>query len=410
MALFSIVASLIALAAVYLYVSRREKSYVNVLTPAFVVMVPTEYLLEIYHIVNYGPSGSTYAYMLSYGCYAAFTVAFALAYTGIRVPALSLPFDGYPVRRARFPAYVLLLLALALYLPVLIKFHGLLTDPREIYRQTRTGYGIYFFISTSLAYLGFIVLLFAKKVRALEVLLFLLACTVFVWLQGSKGHLLGFIFILAIYWTYVKGRRTSFPKFVLFSLGMGMFGMVLFLITTPSLILGGGLEGLSAYSDYTRNGMLVIDEGLGPFYGRLTLEDQVYTRIPRAVFPDKPRDFGDFYLAERFYPNAFEANAGLPAFGNGAWFADFGVLAMPLLLALGFLNGLMLKGFMRGLQRHQSPGGFVMVMFASGTSLIPIAGAFYLPENLLLAVLANALCRIGKRRLPGHLPQPAACP
>lgn len=391
MALASIIASLLIVTAAYLYVSVRERTFLNVLTPAFVVMIPTEYLLDMYHVVEYGPSNSVYAYLLSYACYAAYTTALALTYVRIRMPALRLPLDGRPAGRSRIPAYLMLAAAVGLYLPILIKFRSQLTDPRAIYLETRTGYGVYFFLSLTLAYLALVLLLFSKRIRKLELFLFVIVCMVFVWLQGSKGHLLGFIFILVLHWVYVKGRRVSFPKFLLVSAGMGVFGIVLFLVTTPDLILGGGVSALANYSQYTRNGMNVIDSGMGPFYGRLTLENQVYARVPRALDPDKPHDFGDFYLAEHFYPDAFVMDTGAPAFGNGAWFADFGTIALPLLLVSGFLNGLLLKMFVTSLRRYRTPGDFVMVLLAAGTPLIPLTSTFLLPESLLLAIVANGL-------------------
>lgn len=364
-------------------------------------MIPSEYLLDIYHVLEFGTQNTAYAYVLSYACYAAYTTALALAYTKIRMPAFRLPRAGNAAAgRSRLPAYLMLAVAVGLYLPVLIKFRSQLTDPRSIYVETRNGYGVYFFLSLMFAYLALVLLLFSRRIRKIELSVFICVCMGFVWLQGSKGHLLGFIFILALYWVYVKGRRVSFPKFVLVTVGMAAFGIGLFLVTSPGLILQAGVEGLSSYSGYTRNGMLVIDSGMGPFYGRLTLENQVYARIPRALDPDKPHDFGDFYLAEHFFPDIYVLGSGAPAFGNGAWFADFGTMALPLLLLSGFLSGLMLKMFMASLRRYRTPGDFIMVLFAAGTPLIPLTSTFLLPESLLLAIIANGLYSLRAGRRP----------
>ncbi|HEX5460838.1 MAG TPA: hypothetical protein VFX20_12795 [Steroidobacteraceae bacterium] len=409
MRLSSIIVSLLIVAAAYVYVSKREGTYVNVLTASFVMMIPAEYLLQMYYLLAVGDSNSVYAYVLSYGTFAAYTTAFALAYTWIRMPAIRLPFGGYEAGRSRLPAYLLLAAAICLYLPVLIKFRADIADPREIYRETRTGYGVYFFLSLTLAYLAFILLLFAKRVGKIELSMFFLLCIGFTWLQGSKGHMLGFVFILALHWVYVQHRRIRLFKFLIFTAAMALFGLMLFIVTTPDLILGGGLQGLAAYSDYTRNGMLVIDSGMGPFYGRLTLENQFYPRIPRVLDPGKPKDFGDLYLAEHFYPDQFVTNVGAPAFANGTWYADFGVMALPLQLVAGILSGMMLKMFMRSLQRYGSPGDFIMVLFACGVPLITLGSTFLLPESLLLAVIANALfCLRVRRRRP--LPPGAESP
>lgn len=402
MELASILVALALVTVAYLYVSAVEGSYLNVFTPMYVVTIPTQYLLDIYHLAQSGAENSAYAYVLSYSCYAASTTAMVFAYAKMRMPAFRLPFVELSAGRGRFPAYVMLAAAVALFLPVMIEFRSQLADPRAIYMETRTGYGIYFFLSLTLAYLALILLLFCRRAGKIELTLFVIVSLAFVWFQGSKGHLLGFVFILAMYSVYVKRKRVGLLKFLGFTFAMAALGIVLFMVTTPGL-LEGGLDALSGYSTYTRNGMMVIDSGIGPFYGRLTLENQVYPRIPRALDPGKPRDFGDFYLAEHFYPDAFAADVGAPAFSNGAWYADFGVMSLPLQLATGFLSGMMLKMFMVSLKRHQTPGDFIMVLFASGTPLISLGATFLLPESLLIAIIANLMyCVRLKRTRPAQ--------
>jgi hypothetical protein len=328
-------------------------------------------------------------------------VAFALGYTKTRVPTLRLPFASGAATGNGLAPYLVLGAAVMLYMPVLIEFRGALTNPREIYEQTRSGYGVYFFLSTTLCYLALVLLLFKRRLRRLELGLFSLLCTVFLWLHGSKGQMLLIVFILAIYWVYVRAKSLSLARFAVFGTVLTSLGVGLFLLTNPLLLVNSeGLQGISAYSDYTRNGMLVIDSDVGPLFGRLSLEQQIYSRIPRPLFPDKPNDFGVLYLAEHFFPAAFQKGAGAPAFSFGSELADFGVLALPLLLLESFFSGMLLNMFMTGLRRYRSPGDFVMVLFAAGLSLIPLAGAFMLPESLLLAIVVNILhgMRLSPRR------------
>jgi hypothetical protein len=184
----------------------------------------------------------------------------------------------------------------------------------------------------------------------------------------------------------------SLLRFTVFSAALVAIGAGLFLLTTPTLLIGPeGLQGLAAYSEYTRNGMLVIDSDIGPLYGQLNLEQQVYSRIPRPLFPDKPSDFGSFYLAEHFFPEAFLQGQGAPAFSYGIEFADFGVLALPYLTLINLLGGLLLKMFMTGLRRYNDPGSFVLVLFFAGLSVIPLSGIFLLGETIALAVAMNLL-------------------
>jgi O-antigen polymerase len=407
--LFCILASFACVVATYVYVSRRERSYLHILTPTFAFLVPANYLLELYHLYLYGPSASPFAYALMYSCYAVTFTAFALGYVKTRVPALRLPFTVREAAPNGFVPYLVLAAAVALYAPVLIEFKGILNNPRQIYEQTRTGYGVYFFLSTTVCYLALLLLLFKRRLGRVELALFSMTCLVFLWLHGSKGQMLLVVFIVAMYWVYLRGNRLSLARFAVFGAVLGGVGLVLFMLTNPAILVNReGLQGVSAYSDYTRNGMLVIDSSVGPLYGKLSLEQQIYSRVPRPLFPDKPEDFGALYLAEHFFPAKFQAQSGAPAFSFGIEFADFGVLALPFLLLESFVGGMMLNAFMQGLRRHRGPGDFLMVLFAAGLPLIPLSGAFLLPESLILAVAANILygMRLKPRRVlePDHQP------
>jgi len=138
----------------------------------------------------------------------------------------------------------------------------------------------------------------------------------------------------------------------------------------------------------------VIDSNLGPLDGQLTLEQQIYTRTPRLLYPNKPLDFGEFYLARRFFPAEYDSAVGAPAFGFGPLFADFGA-ATPLLLAFaGLVNGLIMKSFVNSLRRFHGPGEFILVLFAAGVPLVPVVNTFVILETIGLALVANLVQRI----------------
>jgi hypothetical protein len=387
-----IVLSLACVIAAYIHVSLRERTYLNILTPSLAFQVPSSYLLELYHLWLFGPSASRFAYALIYACYAATFVVFALGYSRMKLPILRLPFAAPQGSGNRVTPYLVLGVAIALYLPVLWEFRNNLLNPREIYEKTRSGYGVSFFLSTTLCYLAFILLLFKRRLGRGELAIFTLICLVLLWLHGSKNQMLLMLFILTTHLIYVQEKRMALMRFVLFGGVLSLLGTLLFLITTPQLLLEyGSLEGIASYSDYTRNGMRVIDSDVGPLYGRLSLEQQMYSRVPRPLFPAKPNDFGALYLAEHFFPDAFQSDKGAPAFSFGIEFADFGVLALPILLVESLFGGMLLKMFMTGLRRNRDPGSFVLVLFAAGLSLLPLPGTFLLGESLVLAVAVNLL-------------------
>jgi hypothetical protein len=384
--------SFVCVMGAYFYVSVREKSFVNVLTPTLAFLVPADYVLESYHLWLFGPSGSLLAYALIYACYAATFAAFAVGYSRSRVPPLKLPFMAPQGAGNPLAPYLVLAAAIALYLPVLLEFRSDLATPRLIYEQTRSGYGVYFFLSTTLCYMALILLLFKRRLRKLELTLFVIVCLVFLWLHGSKNQMLLVFFILSAHWVYVRKQRISLARFAVFGAFLVAVGGALFLLTNPVLLLGNeGLQGIAGYSDYTRNGMLVIDSDLGPLYGKLTLEQEIYSRIPRQLFPNKPNDFGALYLAAHFYPDAFNRDNGAPAFSFGTALADFGVLALPIWMFANLLAGILLKIFVTGVRRYADPGNFTLTLFASGLTLIPVSTSFILPESLALAIAIGLL-------------------
>src|SRR5688572_19873949 len=122
MELVSIAVSFALLTATYMYVSLRERSYVNVLTPAFVFFIPANFLLELFHFSPFGPSASPLAYMLMYSAYPAHFVALAFGYS-MKVPALRLPFSrAAGTGGSKLLPYLVFGAAFLLYLPILIEF------------------------------------------------------------------------------------------------------------------------------------------------------------------------------------------------------------------------------------------------------------------------------------------------
>ena len=393
MELFLIAASLLIVVTGYVTVSLHEGTFLNVLTPAFAVFIPANYFADIYLALLFGPTASTYAYFLNYLAYASFFGLTCVGYL-LAVPALRLPLASrQEIRGSRLTAYVFLFLAIALYWPVISQFRGDLFNPRAIYEQTRTGYGVNFFLSTTLCYFAVAVFVFQKSSR-LEFVGFVTACLMFLWLHGSKGHMLGLIFIIAMYHVYVAGRRVNLVGIGAIGGGLLLAVSGMFLLTTPGVLLDNGVMNLVRYSEYTANSMIVIDSNLGPLYGRLTLEQQIYSRLPRLLDPSKPHDYGEFYLAERFFPASYEGGQGAPAFGFGTLFADFGALTPLILGFFGLINGMIMKSFVNSLRKFQGPGEFILMLFAAGIPLVPIVNVFLIPETIGLAIAANFVQRI----------------
>jgi hypothetical protein len=391
--------SLALYTGIYIFVSRREGSYFNVLTPAFVVSIPAFYFLPWFYFHVFGNENSLYAYVYVYATITLENAAFAYMYTRKGKKIIRMPLH-YAYSNFGTLSVVFLGLAALMYVPILLQFRDYLLSPREIYANTRTGFGINFFISSTLAYLAVILALFSRQSRKAKWTIVGVAAAVLVF-HGSKGQVLSLVFFLALFQIYVRKRKLSLWRSITAGLGLAVLGLLLFVTT---MVLSNDpsemLETISSYSDYTRNAMLVIDSSFPRQYGRLTLEMQTTARIPRALMPNKPKDFGAFRLADWFYPGAMDADAGAPDFGIGVQYADFGAFAIVYLALFAMLRGWLAQVFRRRLEQTGHPADFLLLTFFAGVSVFPVGGVgWMLPEALAAALFLRFASCVGASRL-----------
>jgi oligosaccharide repeat unit polymerase len=322
-------------------------------------------------------------------------VAFVYAYARAQESVVRLPFR-WSYRNFTFFSLASLSIGVLIYVPILLQFPEYLLDPRRIYEQTRTGFGPQYYISSILAYLAVILILFTKRSWRVKTVVIAVA-TWLLLLHGSKGHVLNVVLLLILFHVYGAGRKVGLGRALIMCSGTALVVVLLF---AGTMALGDGpqemLETISGYSDYTRNAMMVMDEHFPLQYGRLTLETNIYGLIPRVVMPTKPKNFGAFRLDEEFYPEELDADAGAPAFGMGLQYADFGALAIVYLALFGLLRGWLARVFVNRLKATHHPADFFMVAFLADVGVFPVGGiGWFLPGALLVALFLRRVSRIG---------------
>jgi hypothetical protein len=391
--------SLIVSLGAYALVSKREGSYINILTPTFVIGIPAYYLLPLFFDYLFGIQASPYAYVYVYTTLAVQNLAFAYAYMRPTRTLFRIPFH-YSYSNFDRLSFVLLALAVFMYAPILLQFPQYILDPRELYTHTRTGFGINFYLSSTLAYVAVILIRFSGRSLRVKGFVILVAAAVLS-LHGSKGQMLSLVLLLALFEVYVAGRKTKLVLSLFAGVGLSFFLFLLFAATmTLGDTPGEALESISGYSDYTRNAMLLIDSHFPLQYVRLALEGQIIGRIPRLLMPNKPKNFGGLYLDEEFYPQAVDLDAGLPDFGIGVQYADFGVFAIVYLAAFAMLRGWLAQIFVRRLKFSRHPADFFLVAFLADISLFPIGGVgWLLPEALVVALFLRSASCFGADRV-----------
>lgn len=406
-----IASSLLAALASYALVAYRDRSLVNVLTPRFLILVPIQFVLELFSLLQNNPEYSIFAYAYVYATYAVQHLIFAVAYCCSR-PSRMAFVRFIPKRHYSVLALVLIFLAVALYAPIVWEFRDMLWSPRMIYLQTRRGYGPLFFGSDLALNLSFLLLLLWRdRPRGLATVGFI-ACVLLAFLHGSKGQVLVPASEWLLFYVYGKGNRVG---------ALGFFGLagasaaaltLLFALTMNAAAIYGirvwgsaeeFAQALADYSDYNRNAMLVIDHKMDAAYGRLTYENQIYSRIPRFAFPNKPRFYGSFSLDDEFYPVWSASDSGTPDFSIGLQYADFGSFGIVYLALWAAATGWLQRVFVDRFRGSRSPGDFVMLLFFAGVPMIDLgASAYLLPEHLIIAFALNAGLRIALE--PGERP------
>jgi hypothetical protein len=338
---------------------------------------------------------TSFAYIYVYATVTVENVVFAYTYTRRTRNIIRLPFrygykgfDGF--------SFIFLALSVLMYAPILLQFPEYLLDPRQIYQHTRTGFGVNFYLSSTLAYLAVILILFSKRSLRVKGFVFLVAGVILT-LHGAKGQVLSLVLLLALYQVYVKQKKVKFLLSLIVAAGLGV---LIFLLFAASQALGDSptemLESISQYSDYTRNAMLVIDSHFPRQYGRLTVEAQIIGRIPRVLWPGKPRNFGGLYLDDQFFPEALDEDIGAPDFGMGIQYADFGVLAIVYLAAMAMLRGWLAQVFVRRLVLFNHPADFFILGILAELSLFPVGGVgWFLPEALIVAFALRVASCLG---------------
>lgn len=394
--------SLICVLCAYLLIYRRDGSWINWATPSYIFALSANYVFPFAVLFISGATGSKYSYAYCYTTYAVSALAGAAGYLSVK-PTLVPPRTLRPLPDVGLLPWLLLIAAVLLYMPVIIEFRDSLLHPRDIYVQTRTGYGLYFFGSSALANVAFVTYLFKKHKSFSGALVFYVSCITLVFLHGSKGQLLTLAYIRVLYWVYVQSKKVRLIKaFISVALlaGVGMASFAIFADFSDTVEL---LTFMRDYSDYTRNAMLVIDDSSATIYsGQLVLESEIYSRVPRLIMPDKPKDFGIYKLARIYYPASFRADAGSPDFGIGLQYADFGPFAILYICFWSALTGWLVATLVRSLRRQPRPATFVIFLFFSGIVILPIGSGYLLPETLLLAWSVSLALRF--RLMPKKTP------
>ncbi len=292
-----------------------------------------------------------------------------------------------------------------LYVHAAFGFQYLL-EPRQLYEVSRENFGTHYFLLGFSLRLAALLLMMSNLRGKRALFVALLTFSVF---TGAKVNTYIIVMFAAMYFI-VFHRAGRLNGRLLIKLGLIAAPLVYLLISLTFQSSEVNIfELLVAYVNEPWNNFCLLAQSYGHYFrdffgGALTWENNVISRIPRLLFPDKPYLFGGFRLADEYFPETVALGIGAPSFGaEGIVYADWGMLG---LILLAIFKGL-LSWFLGRItclvsrdQVRQPNGNF----FYFGTLLI-LADMYFLTlppsnnlvDNLLIVVLLSLV--FGIRRV-----------
>lgn len=251
---------------------------------------------------------------------------------------------------------------------------------RAFYTSTRLGYGNYLLLAEAAALLA--VLLALVYLRGVLRIAGCAAGVIALGAFGSKGLPL-FAILMVVYFYYLRKGRVRLGRAVI----IGGLGAILlygaFWLYSPGARARLGMFFL-AYSATARNFVLEVANWHSYSFGGLTLSQNLYELIPRALFPGKPELFGRRLLSARFDYQWVMGNTGDPSFGPyGLTWADFGPLSFLIVGIFAFAQGALIGELECRLKSRMSFA--VLVAYLTLVGLLIISGG----SDSLLIVAVN---------------------
>ena len=304
------------------------------------------------------------------------------------------------------------LLMVVLAVGILIYVHAAfgfayIFEPRRLYEVSREGYGTHYFALGFSLRLAALLLLMSNFRGKAFLFTALLAFSVF---TGAKVNTYVIVMFATMYFiVFARGGRLNVKLLIKLALiALPLVYLLIWLTFQDSEI--NIFELLVAYVNEPWNNFTLLVQSFDQhfhdfFLGALTWENNVISRIPRPLFPEKPYLFGGFRLADQYFPETVALGIGAPSFGpEGIVYADWGVFGLLMLLSLKWLLSWILGRFTCLVTNNQT--GSIKGNFLYFGVLLIMADMYFLtlpPSNNLvdnLIVVIGLSLLFGIRRKP----------
>jgi hypothetical protein len=297
---------------------------------------------------------------------------------------LTLDTPGVGDRFSR-PKFVFILFAAVLALGAVAVLGGggilWLTDPRTAYVQFREGLIAFFALNEWLLTFSLLYYLWARRPRGARMIGVLLLHCFFAYFSGSKGNFLYLIVITLFYYHFLV---KPIPTPVFAGLALLMVGSSFVL-----LILQGTIAETTEAGFYFQGYFATTEQFLARFdefgfrYGSGYLS-QLWFFAPRALFPNKPYEFGSTLLHEVLYPGSAAQGITVGYLPWSLTYMDFGVLGVFL---EGMLRATLQRMAYEHYRLHRSRFFAFMLMI-----LVSLLAIYIFAPLIFVVVIAVAQC------------------
>ena len=221
-----------------------------------------------------------------------------------------------------------------------------LTDTRTAYLRFRTGAGYFWLLSIWFMTTAFIYYLWARRPTGLRLAWAMSCFTVLAYLTGSKLVILCMFVTTLTYYEFLV-RHISTVKVALAGAGAVAAFFVLLVFQSSMTLLN--LFSYFEHFDVTTRFLARFNE-YGYHWGAGWLSE-LWFYVPRALYPDKPLEYGALLVPARLYPGAYEQGYAPGFLGWSLSYLDFGWLGVAV---AGWIRGLFNRGVYEYYLAHRS--------------------------------------------------------
>ena len=207
-----------------------------------------------------------------------------------------------------------------------------LTDTRTAYLRYRSGAGFFWLLSIWFTTTAFVYYLWARRPTGLRLAWAMSCFTVLAYLTGSKLVILSIFVTTLTYYEYLVRHIPTVKVVVAGAAAVsGFFALLLFQSSMTLVNLFSYFE----HFDVTTRFLSRFNE-FGYHWGAGWLSE-LWFYVPRALYPDKPLEYGALLVPARLYPGAYEQGYAPGFLGWSLSYLDFGWV------------GVMVAGLLRGI-------------------------------------------------------------